>query len=515
MTIEKTLYSTGASPVESGLGQRNVGTGIAEAVLVAEIQSNLFRTRMPRSANYRPNLSGHMAVDSANAQQREVVFMKNLSKGDLETKEVLLSEIIFDEKLYPRKKHDPKLVQQYAEVMDEITARGNYMSVANDMTLLDGRHRHLAYRKRNDSKDVKVPVFVYQLESEADKFATAVQLNSSHGKQLTVEDKRRAVITLYSNHRLAMEKIARLVSVRKSTALEWTKTIRENEEKQLNETIFEMWLASYTAVEIAQSVGIGEQTVRDRIKELSTEKFLGTRPWKLASFNDFDEEEGLRPIYNVWTFAKKSNEVSHFGNSEQRIVDNLLYLYTEPFDIVVDPFAGGASTIDICKKRLRRYWISDRKPIIERENEIRKLDVMVELPPLNKRWSDVRLTYLDPPYWKQAEGKYSNDPEDLANMPLEDFNKSLSAVINGIAKKQSKGVIALLMQPTQWNAPDKAFTDHVFDMVRLAEPKRLKLVNRISCPYSSQQCTPQMVNYAKENKELLVLTRELIVWRIV
>ena len=41
------------------------------------------------------------------------------------------------------------------------------------------------------------------------------------------------------------------------------------------------------------------------------------------------------PIYNVWSFAKKSNEVSHFGNSEQRIVDNLLYLYTEPFDIFV------------------------------------------------------------------------------------------------------------------------------------------------------------------------------------
>jgi len=30
------------------------------------------------------------------------------------------------------------------------------------------------------------------------------------------------------------------------------------------------------------------------------------------------------PIYNVWTFGKKTNEVDHFGNSEQRIVDNPL-----------------------------------------------------------------------------------------------------------------------------------------------------------------------------------------------
>jgi DNA modification methylase len=39
-----------------------------------------------------------------------------------------------------------------------------------------------------------------------------------------------------------------------------------------------------------------------------------------------------------------------------RWVDNLLYFYTHPLDVVVDPFAGGGSTIDICKKRLRRYW---------------------------------------------------------------------------------------------------------------------------------------------------------------
>ena len=41
-------------------------------------------------------------------------------------------------------------------------------------------------------------------------------------------------------------------------------------------------------------------------------------------------------------------------------------------------------------------------------------------------------------------------------MPLEDFNKALSGIVNGIARKQSKGVIALLIQPTQWNAPGKS-----------------------------------------------------------
>ncbi len=430
-------------------------------------------------------------------------------------KEVLLSKIVFDGDVYPRKEHDPKLVQQYANDIEEIETTGHYMSVASDMTLLDGKHRHLAYLKRNNGKEVKVPVLVYQVKADADKFAVAVKLNSTHGKQLSMEDKRRSVLKLYAEHQFPIEQIAKLASVRKATALEWTKTVRKEEEHQMNESIFDMWLACYTAGEIGERLEIGEQTVRDRLKELYTEKFLGTKPWKLSDFADFDEQDGLRPIYNVWTFGKKSDEVSHFGNSEARILDRLIYLYTDRFDTVVDPFAGGGSAIDICKKRLRRYWVSDRMPIVERAGEIRKLDVTEELPPLNKRWSEVTLTYLDPPYWKQAEGQYSKDPEDLANMSLEDFNKVLSGVINGIAKKQSQGVIALLMQPTQWNAPGREFTDHVFDMVQMADRKRLKLVNRISCPYTTVQCNAQMVNWAKENKELLVLTRELIVWRII
>jgi hypothetical protein len=47
------------------------------------------------------------------------------------------------------------------------------------------------------------------------------------------------------------------------------------------------------------------------------------------------------PIYNVWKQQEKSSGSQHFDNSEPRWVDNLLYLYTQPFDIVADPFAGG------------------------------------------------------------------------------------------------------------------------------------------------------------------------------
>ena len=284
--------------------------------------------------------------------------------------------------------------------------------------------------------------------------------------------------------------------------------IDEQIKAERDEKIMSMWLACYTQEEIADEVNQTQQAIA---KTFETLQLLESFPKVVKNFAEFNDPEFQVPIYNLWNFGKLTNGTSHFGNSEQRILENLLYLYTEPFDIVVDPFAGGGSTIDVCRKRLRRYWVSDRKPIVEREKEIRLLDAIKNSVPLNNRWSEVSLTYLDPPYWKQAEGKYSEDSEDLANMNLEDFTSKLSGFINDIGKKQSKGVIAMLMQPTQWNSPEKKVVDHVFDIISRVD---LPLEVRVSVPYSTEQYTPQMVNWAKENKKLLVLTRELVIWRM-
>ena len=117
---------------------------------------------------------------------------------DVIEKEIKLSEIKFDEKFYPRKEHDPALVQQYAHNLEEIESIGNCISVSKDMTLLDGKHRYLAYLKNNNGNgEVKIKVRVYDFESDADKFAKAVELNSTHGKQLTQEEKRHSVKALY------------------------------------------------------------------------------------------------------------------------------------------------------------------------------------------------------------------------------------------------------------------------------------------------------------------------------
>jgi hypothetical protein len=110
--------------------------------------------------------------------------------------------------------------------------------------------------------------------------------------------------------------------------------------------------------------------------------------------------------------------------------------------------------------------------------------------------------------------EYSTDSNDLANMELGQFTDTLAKFIKDIAKRQSKGVIALLIQPTQWRSPERQFTDHVYDLLCAVGNKRLVLENRVSCPYATEQYNAQQVTWAKEHKKLLVITRELIIWRI-
>jgi hypothetical protein len=97
-------------------------------------------------------------------------------------------------------------------------------------------------------------------------------------------------------------------------------------------------------------------------------------------------------------------------------------------------------------------------------------------------------------------------------MSLEAFTTTLHQLVRSLASKLPQGAhIAMLLQPTQWKAPDHQYTDHVADLLRLV---RLPLAMRVSCPYESQQATAQMVAWAKAHRQLLVLTRELLVWRV-
>lgn len=435
-----------------------------------------------------------------------------------------VADVVFREDLYPRIETNQVTVQKYAEDLSVLPA----IEVNQHNELIDGWHRWTAHKK-NEADDIAC--MVTQTSSDAELLELAIERNAKHGLQLSQDDKEDRARKIYSatpkkDRKAKKKRLAEILSVSEATITRWLSRIDKDEEAADKRAARAMAMACYTEREIATEIDRPQQTVNRWIEGLTQIEQLSDSGQTDASFAEsFDAggetQPGFEvPIYNVWKKQTKTPGVSHFGNSEVLWLHRLLYLYTHPFDVVIDPFAGSGSTIDACIKRSRRYLVSDLSPPDYSEGktpphkQIRRHDVTNGSGTANllkpPQWKDVTLVYLDPPYWKQAEGQYGDSPSNLANMELEEFNATLSKLIMAFAKKLTAAHIALIIQPTQWNAPDKEFTDHVGDMLRLV---KLPVDMRFSVPYESQQCTAQMVEWAKEMRRCLVLTREIIVWR--
>ena len=124
------------------------------------------------------------------------------------------------------------------------------------------------------------------------------------------------------------------------------------------------------------------------------------------------------------------------------------------------------------------------------------------------------LVYLDPPYWKQAEGQYSQDATDLATMDLETFTETLTSVILQYAAAQTRRghePISPCASTRRRESPDHRYPDHLFDL--LARVK-LPLAMRISCPSDPSQVPPEMVAYARAQRTVVVVTRDLVIWDV-
>lgn len=428
-----------------------------------------------------------------------------------------IADIVWREDLYPRFEPKPIIIQRYAQDFELLPP----VEVNQRNELIDGYHRWTAQKKvvanGNETKERRlaaetIQAIVTHTDSDRHFARLAMRRNSQHGFHVSNDEKKGWLLKWYTGlNEEEKQELADDMGVSLRTVKRWTARKDKDLKARRRQKAFDLWLACHTYEEIAEQIGVSDETPRNYVEESQendTWHKFGIFP---VHANDPD---WFPPLYDVWKVQNKSNVTSHPGNTEAQWVDNLLYMYTEPFDIVVDPFGGGGSTIDVCKKRLRRYWVSDRLPIVERR-DIRQWDILDGPPSLHKRWGDVSLMYLDPPYWKQAEGRYSNDPQDLANMELGKFYDVLTSFIVACAEKMHSGShIALIISPTQWKAPNCQVVDHIVDLIIYLQDAPMKYVRRIVCPYESQQYNAQTVEWAKENREVLVISREIIIWKV-
>lgn len=399
------------------------------------------------------------------------------------------SAVIFRKDLYPRLKPDPAKIQTYAADSDQLPP----IEINQDNILIDGYHRLKAHET---NKADKIACIITQTESDAHISLLAVQRNAKHGLQLSQDDKKRCALQWWDIR--PQDEICNALSISPRTFSRWTKHKRLEKAKQEKQHVNALWLSCHTQAEIADIVGISQPAIAEIVQNITA--------GQMAESDILDNPQ----IYTVWNFSKLTNETTIFGSIPQEILDNLLYYYTEPFDVIFDPFAGGGMTIDVCTKRKRRYYVSDLTPLIARENEIRQWDITDGLPP-NLPVPD--LVFLDPPYWKQAQGKYSEKDTDIANVSLEIFLDTIGNIARDIKHKwkdrrpQARLALIVGLYKNEGQYVDLPFLCYE----RIA--KYLKLAARIQVPYSTQVHGGKFVELAKKNKELLYLSRDLMVFR--
>ncbi len=218
---------------------------------------------------------------------------------------------------------------------------------------------------------------------------------------------------------------------------------------------------------------------------------------------------GFRPTpYDVWPFRHdRAFGVPHPGSIPPAIIAHLLHYYTAPGDLVVDPMAGGGTTVDVCTSMGRRCLAYDCHPV---RPEIQEYDVKKGF---TSEAHGCTLIFGDPPYHTMLARRYGSD--GLANAPLADWLAFLDQFArNAFATLRPGGHIALLLaNQTEKDLPAGfGYLDHAFFGYRALTDAGFLPERRISCPMDGAYL-PQHVRRARAEGRMLGQVRDLLVMR--
>jgi ParB family chromosome partitioning protein len=218
---------------------------------------------------------------------------------------------------------------------------------------------------------------------------------------------------------------------------------------------------------------------------------------------------GFRPTpYDVWAFRHdRAFGVPHPGSIPPAIVAHALYYFTEPGGLVVDPMAGGGTTLDVCAAMGRRCLAFDIDPV---RDDITRLDVRDGFPDTSLNCD---LIFCDPPYHTMLARHYA--PEGVSLAPLSvwvDFLGNFTRM--AFSALRPGGHLALLLaNQTEKDLPaGHGYLDHTFLGYQAILAAGFLPQRRISCPMAGAYL-PQHVQRARRDGRMLGQVRDLLVAR--
>ncbi len=174
------------------------------------------------------------------------------------------------------------------------------------------------------------------------------------------------------------------------------------------------------------------EKIRERIKE-----------------KDIEEEIPLIESTTLWDFPRQSygptpkGDNKYPGVTPALVIYNLIWRYTDPGDLVVDPMAGSGTTYDVCREEKRRcicYDIAPKRPEVI-QNDSRKI-------PLED--NSVDMVFVDSPYGDNI--RYNDDPNCIGKISseAEEFYDELEKVIRECHRILKPGKVIGWLIGDQW-----------------------------------------------------------------
>jgi DNA modification methylase len=164
---------------------------------------------------------------------------------------------------------------------------------------------------------------------------------------------------------------------------------------------------------------------------------------------DIEEEIPLVESTTFWDFPKQSYGLTPKGNNKYAgvtpalIIYNMIWRYTEPGDLVVDPMCGSGTTVDVCREEKRRvigYDISPAHPDVIR-NDARAIPLEAD---------SVDMVFIDSPYGDNV--RYNDDPNNIGKISSEsdEFYDELEKVMKESHRILREGKVLGWLIGDQW-----------------------------------------------------------------
>ena len=151
----------------------------------------------------------------------------------------------------------------------------------------------------------------------------------------------------------------------------------------------------------------------------------------------------------LWDYHKQSYGYTPKGSNKYPgvtpafVIYNLVWRYTKPGDLVLDPMAGSGTTIDVCKEERRRVMAFD---IVPTREDIIQADAR-KLPMED---SIIDLVFIDSPYGDNI--RYNEHPDNIGHISATDekFYDELEKVMIECHRVMKTGAVLGWLIGDQW-----------------------------------------------------------------